>query len=138
MFQSRTSTPTAPKARTRAVTGDLIIQDYAGVIVATIGRSSLLDARDIERIGRDLSDLAVEQAKRKLVLDFTNVRQLSSQSIGMLLNVNRLVKDNNGKMALCGVSEQIAKLFSLTKLDALFKVYKNDAAALSAFGVRVD
>ncbi|MCB9852869.1 MAG: STAS domain-containing protein [Phycisphaerales bacterium] len=138
MFQSRTPTPTAAAPRTRAVTGDLIIQDYAGVIVATIGRPSLLDARDIERIGRDLCGLAVEQAKRKLVLDFTNVRQLSSQSIGMLMNVNRLVKDNDGTLAFCGVSDQIAKLFSLTKLDALFKIYRNDAAALAAFGVRVD
>ena len=138
MFQSRTATATKPQSRTRAATGDLIVQDYAGVIVATIGRSSLLDTRDFDRIGRELCDLVAERSRTDLIIDFTNVRQLSSQSIGMLLNVQKLAKEKKGRIAFCGVSDQIAKLFSLTKLNSLFRIHKSDAAALAAFGVRVD
>lgn len=137
MFQSRSQTLAGPKPHTRAVTGELIVQDYAGVSVVTIGRPSLLDARDIASIGRDLHALVAEQAKRKLVLDFTNVRQLSSQSIGMLLNVHKQAKEIKGKIVLCGVSQPVARLFELTKLDALFQIFKNDVAALDSFGVRL-
>lgn len=138
MFGAKSKNTTQSRSAPRAVSGELTIQSYAGVVVATIGRPSLLDAREIASIGRELTALVGERATRKLVLDFTHVRQLSSQSIGMLLDLNKLAKEIKGKIVLCGVGGPVARLFELTKLDALFEIYKDDAAALKSFGVRVD
>ena len=137
MFQTRAGKQEKTAATTRAAIGELIVQDYAGVIVATIGRPSLLESRDFDAIARNLDALVSEQAKRKLVIDFTNVRQLSSQSIGMLLNLNNQAKSIDGTIALCGIRGPVARLFELTKLDAIFKIFKDDAAALASFGVHV-
>lgn len=137
MFKSRAKAKERSTSTTRAVSGELIVQDYAGITVATIGRPSLLEARDIDTIARELNALIAEQAKRKLILDFTNVRQLSSQSIGMLLNLNKQAKAIDGTVALCGIRGPVARLFELTKLDAIFAIFKDDAAALASFGVHV-
>jgi len=137
MSQSKRAAGIEKPTRPAGTNGELVIEDYAGVTLATIGKASLLDARDIQALARDLIALVTVRAKRKLVLDFTPVRQLSSQAIGMLLELHKQSKAIDGVVVLCGVNGQIRRLFELTKLDSLIRCYKDDAAALASFGVRV-
>lgn len=136
MFQSNRTTVAENGVRPRAG-GELVIQDYAGVTVATVGKASLLDAREIQSLARELFALVDAQAKQKVILDLTSVRQLSSQTIGVLLELHKKAKAIKGVIAICGVNGQIKRLFELTKLDSIIKTYKDDAAALASFGVRV-
>ncbi|MCG8405326.1 MAG: STAS domain-containing protein [Phycisphaerales bacterium] len=115
----------------------LLIEDYAGVAVVTFTDSSILDSKSIEELGEALYHMPDHQHKQKLVLDFTHVKLLSSQTIGVLLTLQKKMKAIKGTLVMCGLRKEVMKLFTITNLDREFKFYKDDAAALESFGVRV-
>lgn len=115
----------------------LVVQDYAGVTVATIANSSMLDSRAIEATGDALYRLADVENRRKVIVDFSDVRFLSSQAIGVIISMHQKVKKIKGEMVLCGVREEIMKVFKITSLDKLLKFLPDDKAALKKFGVHV-
>lgn len=115
----------------------LIIQDYAGVTVVTVRDSSLLDSGTIEQFGREVYELVDARNKQKLILDFSSVRFLSSQALGVLLTLNKKSQAIKGKVALCGLREELMKIFKITQLDKILDFYADDSAALAAFNVHV-
>lgn len=115
----------------------LLIEDYAGVTVVTFTDSSILDAGTIDQIGRDLYHLTDVQNKQKLVLDFTNVKFLSSHALGVIMTLQRKCQAIKGTLVIAALRKELMKVFSLTGLDKLFKFYPTDRDALEVFGVRV-
>ncbi len=116
---------------------NLLIEDYAGVTLVTFNESSLLDAAVIEQLGRDLYRLVDEQDRRKVVLDFSNVKFLSSRTLGILLNLHKKAAGIRGEVVLSGLRSELKKVFTITSLDKVFKFFPNDAAAMKSVGVYV-
>ena len=115
----------------------MVIEDYAGVTVVTFSDSSILDSTVIEQLGRDLYELTDKQNKQKIILDFTNVKFLSSQVLGVLLTLNKKSQAIKGTLVLCSMKPELKKIFTITNLDKLFKFYKDDGEALGSFGVNL-
>lgn len=116
---------------------NMIVQDYAGVTVVTINDSTLTDSVKITSMAEELYALADEQNKQKLILDFSNVRFLASQTLGVIITLNKKMQSIKGMLALCGLRDDLMKVFTITKLDKLLKFYRNDAEALKSFNVHV-
>jgi len=116
----------------------LLIQEYAGVSVVTFTDSSILDSATIDQLGKDLYHLTDNLNKQKLIVDFTNVKFLSSQVLGVLITLNKKSAAIKGTLLLCALKPDLMKLFTITSLDKLFKFFPDDAAALKHFGVKVD
>jgi anti-sigma B factor antagonist len=116
---------------------NLSMEDYAGVMLVTFTDSSILDAATIEQLGRDLFHLTDDQNRQKLVLDFSNVKFLSSQALGILLSLHKKAAGIKGEVVLCGLKPELKKIFAITNLDKIFKFFPNDVAALASFGVRL-
>jgi anti-anti-sigma factor len=115
----------------------MMINDYAGVTVVTFTDTSLLEAAQIEQIARELYHLADQQNKQKIILDFSKVKTMSSQGIGVLLNLSKKLAGIKGALALCAVRPEIKKIFSITGLDKQFAFHPDDRSALSAWKVNV-
>lgn len=115
----------------------ILIADYAGVAVVTFTDSKILDASAIDQIAKDLYHLVDDLAKQKVLLDFAKVTSMSSQGLGMLVNLNKKLAAIKGGLAMCGMRPEIKKLFSITGLEKDFKFYADDKAALSAWKVKV-
>ena len=113
----------------------LLVQDYAGVTVASLTESTMLDSRSIETAGEELFRLPDQLHKRKLIVDFCEVKFLSSQAIGVLLDLRKRVEAIRGRLVLCGVSKDIMKVFRITNLDKVFEFFPDDASALKTFGI---
>jgi anti-anti-sigma factor len=115
----------------------LVIQDYAGITVVTFSDSSILDSATITQIGTDLYKLPDEQHKQKIILDFVNVKFLSSHALGILITLNKKLAAIKGTLVICSLRPELMKVFTITSLDKLLKFYADDAAALKSFGVHV-
>ncbi|HPF37599.1 MAG TPA: STAS domain-containing protein [Phycisphaerae bacterium] len=115
----------------------LLVTDYAGVTVVTFQDNSILDARQIDQIGRELYELADKKDKRKFILDFSNVRFLGSQTLGVLINLHKKAAAGKGEVVLCCLRKDLLKVFKITSLDKVFKFFNDDASALKHFGVHV-
>lgn len=117
--------------------GHLLVEDYAGVTVVKFTDPSILDRALIDEIARQLYLLTDQEQRQKLILDFSRVQSLSSQTLGVLLTLNSKAKAIGGSLVLCSIRKELMKLFQITKLEGMFQFYPDDAAALASFNVRV-
>lgn len=91
--------------------------------VTTVGfrDASILDVLTIQRIGRDLYDVVERDGRLKVVLDFSEVRFLSSQALGVLLTLRRKADKAGAKVVLAAIRPELVKVFKITNLDKLFE-----------------
>jgi anti-sigma B factor antagonist len=89
----------------------------------------------IRRIATELYGLVEEQAHRKIILDFTDVRFLSSQMLQTLIVLHNKSSLIQGKIVLCGLRPDLAKVFKIAKLEKLFAFATDEHDALARLGV---
>ncbi len=114
---------------------EFLVTNIRGVTVVVFQSPSILDSMEVETIGKRLYPLVDEQARRKIVLDFSQVRFLSSQVLGVLINLHKKAQKINGELIICGLHPELGKVFKITRLDKLLKFAKDEEAALNEFGV---
>jgi len=68
-----------------------------------------------------------------LVLDFSEVRQLDSAGIEMLLHCMEEAMKRNGDVKLAAVSPQAAVILELTRVDRLFEIFEKSSDAVESF-----
>ena len=83
---------------------------------------SLMNHLELERIGQGLSALVDEGRRHQLLLDFTKVRYLSSQAIGVLLSLHKKIAQVRGSLVLCGVGPELMDLLRITRLNRMFTI----------------
>lgn len=73
-------------------------------------------------------------AGHRLVLDLTEVQMITSAGLGAMIAIERDCKAAGGKVALFGLTDDLLGLFRMTKLDRLFAIKPDEAAAVAAVG----
>src|SRR6476646_7604782 len=92
------------------------------VTVITFTTESLMSGPDIQRVGAAIESV-IDQAGPGFVLDCAKLNYLSSQAIGMFVNVRRKVTSKQGgKLVLRNVSPVLMELLRITKLNKLFTI----------------
>jgi anti-sigma B factor antagonist len=106
------------------------IKDY---VVVEFTNNKILDESVLEEIRNTLSRLVDAASVPKLLLDFVHVDHMTSAALGLLINVNKGVKDKNGQLRLCNIKPQIFEVFVTTKLNKVFRVLPSRAEAMESF-----
>ncbi|HEX8524271.1 MAG TPA: STAS domain-containing protein [Tepidisphaeraceae bacterium] len=110
------------------------VQTIEKATVIEFRTPSLMDALILEEIGQELYRLVEAEDRRKLVLDFEKVEYLSSQAIGIILNLQKkLAALKNSKMVLCSVGPKLAELLRITKLDKVLTIKPTQREAVKVF-----
>ena len=116
---------------------DLLIQRYKDVAVVSFQNISVLDSANIESLGRSLLELVEKLDNRKLILDFAAVRFMSSQALGVLVQLRKAVDAVKGKLVIAGIRPELHKVFKITNLNKLFIFHTDLDKALGEFNVFV-
>src|SRR5882724_1159915 len=85
-----------------------------------------------QQLFRELAPL-FEGDRPCLVFDFSEVRQLDSAGIEMLLRCMEEAMKRNGDVKLAAVSPQVAVILELTRVDRLFEIFENPSDAVESF-----
>lgn len=101
----------------------LRVEEINGVTVVNFRDASILDVLTIQRIGRELYEIVEGRKAKKIVLDFGDVRFLSSQALGVLLTLRKKCDKEKAKVALARIRPELARVFKITNLDKLFNFY---------------
>ena len=109
------------------------VTEHKDVKVVDFIENKILDEANIAEIGQQIRALIEAKDRPKVLLDFANVDHLSSAALGMLIEVNNRVKQQNGQLRLASIKPQIMEVFEITKLNKLFRIMPTRADALASF-----
>ena len=124
-----------PQGKTKGmpfIMANLKIQQIGEHTVVDFLAASIIDAPQINEIREAMKHMVLEEDRRKIILNFEQVRFISSQFIGVLLETNaNLLKLPHSRLILCGVGKELMQLLKITKLDRVLKIKDSEKDAMS-------
>ncbi len=117
-----------------AVESSLKVSENSGVTLVRFRDTAILEMVTIQRIGRDLSDLLDAGKHGPIVLDFRDVRFLSSQALGVLVTIRKKAGQQQNQIALAAVRPELLRIFKITSLDKLFTFFDSTDQAVEKLG----
>jgi anti-anti-sigma factor len=103
------------------------------VLVVYITASKILENAKIQQLGQELGQVAEQNPGAKVVLNFQEVKFMSSAMINNVVNFHRKCQKNDIKLKLCDISDEIMQVFKLMKLNKLLDLQKNEEKAIASF-----
>jgi anti-sigma B factor antagonist len=103
------------------------------VLVVYITASKILENAKIQQIGQELTQLAEQNPGGKVVLNFQEVKFMSSAMINNIVNFHRKCGKSDIKLKLCDISKDVMEVFNLMKLHKLLDIQKNEEKAIASF-----
>jgi anti-sigma B factor antagonist len=97
------------------------------LVVVLSGRLDSTTAPEFERhiIGR------IESGRNEVVIDFAALEFISSAGLRVMLMAAKRVKAGKGRLSLCALNDNIAKVFEISGFLAIFTIYPDSSAALA-------
>lgn len=83
----------------------------------------ILDELCIVEIQEELFRIVDSEEKVTVILTFSNVDHLASAALGMLITLNKRIKERNGRLKLCDIKPQNFEVFKITRLNKMFDIY---------------
>jgi anti-sigma B factor antagonist len=112
----------------------LRMTDENGVAVVDFVESGLMfEATLIKEVGDELHSLLIDHGRSRILLDFTQVRYLSSSMLAQLAKLARDVESARGQLKITGLGPVLQDTFRISHLEPLFAIYDDRASALKAF-----
>ena len=107
--------------------------EYAeNATIATFTAQSILEEKDIQALQKFIIPV-IEQVERiNSILDFCNVRFLSSAVLGLLIRISKKIYERDGQLRLCNINPKIYEAFKITRLTKIFDIYKDTEDAVES------
>ena len=74
--------------------------------------------------------LVEENSSSSVILNMAGIGYINSAGIGMIVDSFRKFRENGGRLVLCSLMTDIAKLFEVTKLDRFIDIYPSEEDAI--------
>jgi anti-anti-sigma factor len=108
-------------------------ESFGEIRTIQLNDAKILDESVIQQISKDLIELLGKTEETNVVLDFDQVRFMSSSALGMLIKVNKKCKEFKIDLKLCNIAPDIMQVFKITRLDKVLSIYPDSQAAFAAF-----
>ncbi len=89
----------------------------------------ILEERDIKALQDSIMSVVEQTERIKLILDFGNVRFLSSAVLGLLIRISKRIYERAGQLRLCNIDPRIHEIFKITRLTKVFDIYQDVESA---------
>jgi anti-sigma B factor antagonist len=104
-----------------------------GILTFVFEDARILDEVKLEEVSRDLQEMLNKTTEERVILDFRNVKFMSSSMLGKLIQINKKAGEFKVKLKMCSIDPEIRQVFKITKLDKVFDIETDEAAARAAF-----
>lgn len=107
--------------------------EYAeNATIATFTAQSILEEKDIQALRESIMSVIEQTERINLILDFCNVRFLSSAVLGLLIRISKKIYERDGQLRLCNINPKIHEVFKITRLTKIFDIYKDTEDAVES------
>lgn len=100
--------------------------------IVTFTEEKILEDAEIRSLQESVLSVVDQEGATNLILDFKNVRFLSSAVLGVLIRVSKKVHEQGGHLRLCHIAPKIHEIFRITRLTEAFEIHKDRASALKS------
>jgi len=104
------------------------------VTVVSFNEASIYDVSDVDQVNEELRRFVTRDKPKKMIVDFSGVKFISSQMLGLLVHLWRKMKEYGGIVLISGIVPQLNRVFRITNLDKIFDFYPDAESALKTFG----
>lgn len=100
-----------------------------GLFIVKIKMNEVLTL-DVPDLKEKLQQVILNRGIKKLVLDLSDVKMITSSGIGIFLNINQSLKSG---LRLAAPMPEVEKVLALTKVNTVVKIFNTVDAALKSF-----
>jgi anti-sigma B factor antagonist len=100
----------------------IFVQHGIDVTIVTFHDEEILEERQIKELEESIMPTVEKAQRENLMLDFSNVRFLSSAFLGLLIKIHKKICERKGHLKLCNISPSIYKVFEITQLNKIFDI----------------
>ena len=112
-----------------AIKPRISIEYSENVTIMRFTDEKILEEQDIKALQDSILSV-IEQAERiNLILDFGNVRFLSSTVLGLLIRISKRIYERDSQLGLCNINPKIYEIFKITRLTKTFDIYNSVESA---------
>jgi anti-sigma B factor antagonist len=111
----------------------LQVEEIGKVWVVKCTTDALVDNQTVREFGTQLKGLVEHAHEPNVVVNFSGVQLLSSSVLGHLLGTHNKARTAGGRLVLCGIAPDLLRVFKITGMDRLLKIYPGEHEALQAF-----
>ena len=104
--------------------GDVLVITLSGKV---IGGPELVEVKDVFQ-------KAVDQNKKKIILDLGKVSWMDSSGLGVIVSGHTTLSRAGGSLKILNATKKIHELFIITKLITIFDTYSDEQEAIDSFG----
>lgn len=83
---------------------------------------STIDAENVSEVAHKLKMCIECEQNKDIIIDLKNLYSLSSSGIGLLIEIKNKLSKTKNNLYCINISEQVKRIFELTKLDTFFIV----------------
>lgn len=110
----------------------IAVQYIEKAIIVTLNEEKILEEMEIRALEDIIMPLISADKPTKLVIDFSNVKFLSSAVLGLLIRISKKIYESDGQLKLCCIERNISKIFKITRLDKVFDIFEDQPEAIDS------
>ncbi len=103
--------------------GDISVVDVRGRI--TVGEGNIML--------REVVTGLVENGNKRILLNLQGVEYVDSGGLGELVRTHTTLQKEGGQLKMVNVNQRVQELLSVTRLNKVFDVYKDEGSAVHSF-----
>jgi anti-sigma B factor antagonist len=111
----------------------VFLETIDGVTVASFADNEIVSEDVIHEVDEQLGEVAKGLSSGDVLLNFREVRLMSSTMLAVLLKFSRRVAALGGKVKLCCLDASLQEIFKITRFDRLFEIHSEEYLALDSF-----
>ncbi len=100
--------------------------------IITFTEEKILEERDIKSLQESIMPVIEQSEQVHFILDFRNVKFLSSAVLGLLLRVSKKIYEKNSTLRMCNINPKIYEIFKITRLNKIFDMYDELEGAMES------
>jgi len=90
-----------------------------------------IDLHRSPQVRETLEPLLARKTKR-ILLDLSRVTYIDSSGLAVMIETLQRIQSYGGKFAIFGLQESVKAIFAIARLDQIFRIFSDEAAAVAA------
>lgn len=111
----------------------LDVSEVGDITIVRFRDERITEDRPVREMAEELFDLVQGNNCKKMLVSLSSVDFLSSSALGKLIMLDKKAKARGSVLKLSNVCPRLLHVFSVSKLDRLFDIEKDESQALAAF-----